>query len=127
MRTSWQCLGMSQSPHCIHHTWSFSDANIPSWLNSIGVYGAKGALFIDGEDVRTDKSGHTHTEMRHDTPDGERHTCPMFNTLMANVGLSENQNVMHDGQISYCTKVLWLRRNLPLHAQVKFGIIKFIP
>ena len=68
----------------------------------------------------------THTEMRHDTCDGERHTCPMFNTLMANVGLSENQNVMHDSQISYCTKVLWLRRNLPLYAQVKFGIINLI-
>ena len=76
---------------------------------------------------RTDKSGHTHTEMRHDTCGGERHTCSMFNTLMANVGLPENQNVMRDGQITYCTKVLWLRRNLPLHAQVKFGIIKFIP
>ncbi|EDR02601.1 uncharacterized protein LACBIDRAFT_332198 [Laccaria bicolor S238N-H82] len=30
---------------------------------------------------RTDKSRHTHTEMRHDTRDGERHTCPMFNTF----------------------------------------------
>ena len=35
---------------------------------------------------RTDKSRHTHTEMRHDTLDRERHTCPMFNILMANIG-----------------------------------------
>ncbi|EDR15375.1 uncharacterized protein LACBIDRAFT_321157 [Laccaria bicolor S238N-H82] len=35
---------------------------------------------------RTDKSRHTHTEMKYDTRDEERHTCPMFNTLMANVG-----------------------------------------
>ena len=31
--------------------------------------------------LRTDKSRHTHTEMRHDTRDRERHTCPMFNTF----------------------------------------------
>ena len=86
-----------------------------------------GGKTYSSESPRTDKSGHTHTEMRHDTCDGERHTCPMFNTLMANVGLSKNQNVMCNGQISYCTKVLWLRRNLPLHAQVKFGIINLIP
>ena len=33
----------------------------------------------------TDKKRHTHTEMRWDTPDEEQHTCPMFDTLMANV------------------------------------------
>ena len=32
--------------------------------------------------TRTDKSRHTHTEMRHDTRDGERHTCPMFDALL---------------------------------------------
>ena len=37
------------------------------------------------EPTRTDKSRHTHTEMRHNTPDREQHTCPMFNILMANV------------------------------------------
>ena len=32
-----------------------------------------------------DKKRDTHTEMRWDTHDEEQHTCPMFNTLMANV------------------------------------------
>ncbi|EDR00509.1 uncharacterized protein LACBIDRAFT_334135 [Laccaria bicolor S238N-H82] len=36
---------------------------------------------IMGTFGRTDKSRHTHTEMRHDTRDGERHTCPTFNTF----------------------------------------------
>ena len=37
--------------------------------------------FMVTVDLRTDKSRHTHTEMTHDTCDGERHTCPIFNTL----------------------------------------------
>ena len=32
-----------------------------------------------------DKKRHTHTEMRWDTCDEEQHTCPRFDTLMANV------------------------------------------
>ena len=34
---------------------------------------------------RTDKKRDTHTEMRWDTCDEEQHTCPRFDTLMANV------------------------------------------
>ena len=47
------------------------------------------------EPTRTDKSRHTHTEMRHDTPDREWHTCPMFNILMANVGRGYTRGDTH--------------------------------
>jgi len=94
-----------------------------------------------------DKKRHTHTEMRWDTHDEEQHTCPMFDTLMANIShlfrnvcwilstwyhtilinsatmfpfwIVRKSNVMCDGRISH-----YLCTSYTVHTLCKSSVVK---